>query len=101
MKLSETRKTRSATVEVSEGLSFTFTYKSFSPDEWDTIDTDSKKEKWGVVTELSKLLVTTGLEDDSDQPIAPTIENLRKIETPILQAMLSAVLNTTLPKKAN
>jgi hypothetical protein len=99
MKLSQTRRTRTATINLGGGLSFTIEYRSFSPAEWDRIDQEASSEKWKLVKELSQLLVSTGLEDDDDRPIAPTEENLRQIETPILKAMLTAILDTTLPKK--
>jgi hypothetical protein len=100
MKLSETRKIRKATIEIGDGLSFTFEYRSFSPSEWDAMDEQSASEKWGLVKQLSSLLVTTGLEDDDNRPIPPTEENLAQFEVPILRAMLSEILATTLPKKA-
>jgi hypothetical protein len=99
MKLSQTRKVRTAIIELGDGLSFTIEHRSFSPEEWDRVDKEAKDEKWGLVKELSNLLVSTGLEDDNGNPIGPTEENLRQIELPILKAMLSAILGTTLPKK--
>lgn len=99
MKLSATRKTRTAEINLGDGQSFTITYRSFSPDEWDRLEEDTADEKWRVAIQLSKLLVSTGLEDDDDSPIAPTVENLRRIESPILTAMLRAIVGTTLPKK--
>lgn len=101
MKLSQTRKIRTATIELGDGLSITIEHRSFSPEEWDRMDKEAKDEKWALVKELSTLLVSTGLEDDNGNPIAPTEENLRQIETPILRAMLTAILSTTLPKKEN
>jgi hypothetical protein len=102
MKLSQTRKTRSAAIDLGDGQSFTFKYRSFTPNEWDEVDESAKAdEDWGLVIKLERLVLETGLEDDNGSPVPPTTEGLREIETPILRAMLEAILGTTLPKKEN
>lgn len=107
MKLSETRKIRIATVDLGDGHQITIKYRSFTPNEWDDAESQAQEQaekdrEWGVVIKLSKVLIETGIEEDNGPEfIPPTVEGLRRIEAPVLGAMLEAVLNTTLPKKAS
>ena len=102
MKLSQIRKVRSATVDLGDGQQFTITYRAFTPEEWDAGEKEAESlNEFSNLMRLSKVLVSTGLEDDQGKPIPPTREGLRRIETPILNGMIAAVLGTTLPKKEN
>jgi hypothetical protein len=100
MKLSQTRKIRSATIDLGEGLSFTFQYRSCSPEEFDEIDRESKSDDWPLLAKLEKVISEIGIEDDDGVALPPNRDGLRKLETPILIAMWDQVLQTTLPKKA-
>ena len=101
MKLSQTRVIRSSTIDLGDGLSFTFKHRSFTPAEWDYVNQQAQKaeDEWGIVLKLATVVTETGLEFEDGQPIPPTPEGLRQIESPILSAMLNAVFEAVLPKK--
>lgn len=100
MKISEIRRIRTATVALDGGQEITITYRAFTPEEWDEGGAEAEKQnEFANVMRLSRVLVSTGLEEDDGTPVPPTREALRRIESPILNAMVGAILNTTLPKK--
>ncbi|MGH9936578.1 MAG: hypothetical protein ACREAM_10055, partial [Blastocatellia bacterium] len=78
MKLSQTRKIRTAVVDLGDGETFTIHFNSPTPDEWDAADEESSgNDEWANVLKLETCLVDTGLEGDDGASIPPTREGLR------------------------